>query len=508
MESHSDTSRPSSRPGAVPGVAVLLAAVLSGAVQASTGDGMTLPGEAEVRCVAEADGLACRYRLLPPGQVVGSITASVDGMPLAVSEPEPYPHPGSRSTILFLLDAGPEGEDGLLAHKRQQLEAILARAAPHQRFGLATIDNELEVLELPVNDADDVIQALKRVRPSVKPTELYRTTLVAVRLLAKQPMDRKGIVIVSDGQAEDTAYFARDVIAAARDGGVVITSLGFAPSSDAAPALQSLRRLSEETGGEFAAADADGHLPAGFLEAPFRSVDNGGRFTIAAPPGRRAAGSVEIRIATGGREYTADTPAVLPRRSPPPAEPVPAPPARRQVERFSADEGPSVLDFALLGGLLALFAIVAFVLVRRIRGGQASPDKPLPKATPAPPAARNDSHGVLEFVHEPGRGAMVLAGESLRIGRQGDNDLRLEDNSVSRHHAQIHRGPDGAYVISDLNSLNGIYVNGRQVQSSQLKDGDKVEVGDVSLRFRLVAGPAPEPGDDFGETVVSRHPGA
>jgi pSer/pThr/pTyr-binding forkhead associated (FHA) protein len=96
----------------------------------------------------------------------------------------------------------------------------------------------------------------------------------------------------------------------------------------------------------------------------------------------------------------------------------------------------------------------------------------------------------------------------VRIGRQRDNDLVLEDPSVSRHHAEIHRGGDGSLTLVDLDSLNGVFVNERQIKSAALSDGDSVEVGDVRLLFSHHATAPREPhrgaGAGLEKTVIAR----
>jgi len=74
------------------------------------------------------------------------------------------------------------------------------------------------------------------------------------------------------------------------------------------------------------------------------------------------------------------------------------------------------------------------------------------------------------------------------IGRQADNELRLRDRTVSRHHAEIVRNRNGTHFIRDLDSVNGVSVGRRHVHSSMLHDGDIISVGSVRLRFRSFAG--------------------
>jgi pSer/pThr/pTyr-binding forkhead associated (FHA) protein len=116
--------------------------------------------------------------------------------------------------------------------------------------------------------------------------------------------------------------------------------------------------------------------------------------------------------------------------------------------------------------------------------------------------------GYLHFRDQPERDGFPVAGPTVRIGRQRDNDLVLEDTSVSRHHAEIHRGGDGAMTLVDLDSLNGVFVNERQIKSAALSDGDSVEIGDVRLSFSRHASAPREPrrvsGAGLEKTVIAR----
>jgi phosphoserine phosphatase RsbU/P len=62
------------------------------------------------------------------------------------------------------------------------------------------------------------------------------------------------------------------------------------------------------------------------------------------------------------------------------------------------------------------------------------------------------------------------------IGRQGENNLVLRDNRISRTHARIST-ENGDYVIEDLDSRHGLFVNGQRVKRHKLKDGDRIDFG-------------------------------
>lgn len=69
------------------------------------------------------------------------------------------------------------------------------------------------------------------------------------------------------------------------------------------------------------------------------------------------------------------------------------------------------------------------------------------------------------------------------IGRLADCAVVVSDGNTSRHHAQIHRAGSG-FVITDLGSTNGTFVNGEQlIADHRLADGDIITLGSVNLRF-------------------------
>ena len=68
------------------------------------------------------------------------------------------------------------------------------------------------------------------------------------------------------------------------------------------------------------------------------------------------------------------------------------------------------------------------------------------------------------------------------IGRSAEADVRIADTGVSRKHAEVRREGGGA-VLVDLGSTNGSRVNGRPVQRADLRDGDRIQLGPVSLIF-------------------------
>ena len=79
-----------------------------------------------------------------------------------------------------------------------------------------------------------------------------------------------------------------------------------------------------------------------------------------------------------------------------------------------------------------------------------------------------------------------------RIGRAAGCELQIDSGSVSRHHALVVVSPRET-IIEDLNSTNGVLVNGRKVSRQPLSDGDAVTIGEV--QFRYLARPITHPAE-------------
>ena len=110
------------------------------------------------------------------------------------------------------------------------------------------------------------------------------------------------------------------------------------------------------------------------------------------------------------------------------------------------------------------------------RLGAAVPSVP-PVGTPPQPDV------VAELIRMDGDRPVTHAlGRRTRIGRSQTCELRIDSTSVSRHHALIMAGPLEV-IIEDLNSTNGVIVNGRKVSRQVLRDGDAVTIGEVQFRF-------------------------
>ncbi len=95
--------------------------------------------------------------------------------------------------------------------------------------------------------------------------------------------------------------------------------------------------------------------------------------------------------------------------------------------------------------------------------------------------------GLLVVTRGPTAGSRLgLTKTVTTVGRHPDSDIFLDDITVSRRHAELHRGESG-FIVRDVGSLNGTYLNRERVESGPVKNGDELQIGKFKLAF--FAGP-------------------
>src|SRR6185436_19791022 len=99
----------------------------------------------------------------------------------------------------------------------------------------------------------------------------------------------------------------------------------------------------------------------------------------------------------------------------------------------------------------------------------------------------------------------------INVGRVQGNDLMLPKGNVSKRHARL-LFRDGRFIVTDLKSTNGTYVNGRKIsQATIVREGDKIYIGDFVLRIESAAGTtggsqSEPPGGDSGQRDPTPQP--
>jgi len=444
--------------------------------------------------------LSCDYRNKSAEPIL-SITAEYADTSLHVNEGNSYPEDDAVTAILLLVDTSDPARQNVIDKNIKHIKMILASSRDYHRFGLASFDKALR-LEAPIGSDPSVINnAATKLKAVGKTTELYRNMLEAITLFKDVDADRKSIYIFSDGLAEDKAYFHNDVVNAARDAGIVITSIAYPRSIAQSVSLQILRRLSEETGGIYTEADNQFEIPAAFLSQPFASLDNGGKFNISLrniiddKVNNETSISLSLETDIGVTTIPVDIefntapiiqmPTTIIQQIPVIEEKqdkkeVQASPP---IQIVSPEQRPSPLENWLLYGIPVALTLLIILTLATLFTSLRRQNKNLGNTVNLPEVK---PYAFL-ITHDEPMVRYSIISTTCRLGRSKNNEITLRDSSVSRRHAEIHRDIGDEFTLIDLNSLNGVFVNGEKIGRYKLQEDDLIEIGDVELRFTLMA---------------------
>lgn len=497
--------------------------------------------ELKVHENVEAKRAELRLRLSEPVTIT-RLEATAGGQPLPVKY-EPFGAEGAADScaLLFLIDkSDPKRAKTIEAAKALTMQ-LIERSAPHTDSAVYAFDANLDLVADFGTPWGEVAARLKPVKAVGLATEMYRNAIEAIAILEKRPVERRALVLLSDGKAEDTTYTLEQVVAAAKKASVVICTVGYAETPQSTIHLQSLRRLAAETGGTFAEADARTRLaPDEFVNVVHPLLRSGGFATVELAENKTAQ-EVQLTLHFEGRPSAQQLFPLMklapppPKPEPPPA-PMPAPPdpkvaevaskvaemakkveevakqvqevpgkveesakkaeeaAKKAEEEKKAEELAQAAELARKANELAdqqareaaqrkfrLMLITGFGLALALAAAifvLGQRRKEQAAAETAPVFARLQ---VLDGDATEHR----MTTTALRVGRGKDNDLTLGNDSVSRHHAEISRTRDGIFTITELNAGNGVLVNGQQVEKATLQHEDIIELGEVRLRFLI-----------------------
>jgi len=415
------------------------------------------------------------------------------------------------ATTAYLIQLLPNARRTTLA---QMGDAVVtfADARGKRRFTAYTFANDLTLISDSGASKNEFARQIIAVSPASATVQLYKSALAAVEALTKETGDRKALVILGDGTTDDTSYGHDQVVKAAKDAGVTIHVLGYYDDRTARPNFQKLSRLAEETGG-FAAEVKQGpgrdkDFSADVVNGRFveEVLENGGTLKVDL---KGPAGDQTVVLAAeldGDRRLEAEEKVAIPAAPAQSLEPAlprseePPPPERSDVMDWLAENSfVVVLLGALLGGgVIAFVTTYGRVTPASEHTAGAEPDAMTESDTETESEAADGGEGEL-FRDADGQPVIYgwlemldgggtrhpLRTTNVRVGRHRDNDICLQNDSISRRHAVLHYNAESRrFVITDLGGGNGVVVNKTKYKSRELNDGDTVELGEVRLRFR------------------------
>ncbi len=465
--------------------------------------GAAVGSEILPECTVDDDGptnvISCGFSLTTAARLQ-ELSLAINGNPMTEATFTPFSATGNKSAWLFLIDRSNPARASTVRRNVDLVKNLLRSADSERTMGVATFANELS-LEVELSDQfTDLDTRLADVKADGAATEFFATSIEAIKILSSSQAERKALVIMSDGKAEDTAYTRADVVAAAEEAGVVIIGMGFAERASETPHLQEIRRLAEETKGPFISVIGNEPIPADFLSSLTRYVESGG---VIKSPLTGLSGELEVSLtATLADDSTLTSTMTVDVPAPPP--PPPPPELSTIAKIFSAFDGlvpgasvwaqeNASAAIAVLVLLPLLLLLALFLLFRKNAGPEADAELDETPAT-----------GIVEPLGEPGTRAISggldaplgyfvmvdnqdnrfeIREQSVSIGRHSENEFQLNNDSVHRHHAHFHFSPDNEPTITDLDTANGVHVNGKKITNVELKSGDLIELGEVRFRY-------------------------
>lgn len=152
----------------------------------------------------------------------------------------------------------------------------------------------------------------------------------------------------------------------------------------------------------------------------------------------------------------------------------------------AAYEHTPALALVVAGAAFSLLLALTGVVIRFVAGLRAaSAETMLPQPAAGDRTGFAPPRRVWLETGEQGASRYAIAAEVTRIGREPDNDIRLDTPGADRYHASITRTPELDHYLVALNAEGrGLRVNGETTARRRLRDGDIIDIAGVSLRFR------------------------
>ena len=401
------------------------------------------------------------------------------------------------TTVYFLVDTSIPMKKSFSKGIKPLLSEMERMKQPKEKWIVSYFDDDLHVVYDDKNNKPKLLtELLDKVPVKGQRTELWRNTQVALKDLAARKSSRKILVLLSDGDAEDTsAYTREDVIKMANDANIRIVSLSYRDTMG----TQNLRKISEDTNGAFWKADKKTHkLPATFYREMIKFVRSQGTFNIpsslihATKTGKQ---DLNVTFSYGKEQsvlnLTVDTEKIVPPK--PKVKPIvaPKPIVKPTIVKTPIQVFLDKYKLYLAGAGVLLLLVILYFLLRKKEEPEieettvnATPmDMPEPQTTVAPAEA------VAYFESLDGTRHEVFKFPST-IGKSETNDIVIKGQYISRQHATlIHK--DGYFYIADNNSANGLKVNGKKVNMQErITEGEKVSFGPYETVFHAMGAEA------------------
>jgi hypothetical protein len=362
--------------------------------------------------------------------------------------------------VALTIDTSGSIRPEVLEQIKQLASGVLTSLPQGSQVAVFSFNDQSTRIQERTSDTAAVEQAIQGLQRAGRFTALYDAIYDASRYLKDAPPSRKAIILVTDGKDENSSVQIEDGLRIAVESKIPIYCIGVGRIEEAV-----MRRIAKLTNGDYmpmAAAPEPAALAQRIAELPAP--------VVAAPPA-------------------------------PVAAPVAAP---------SAAPAPSkTWLYVLVGALVVAGAFgAAYALRRKPRASDAVPGD----ATVAVRDEEDDGADRTVVMRAPevgevertvmlrlqpsltitrgaGQGEVfnLSMDSAVSIGRAPSNDIPVADNAVSGEHCRI-RPEGGAFVLHDLQSTNGTFVNEKRIERHRLAEGDVIRVGETHVQFKTAPG--------------------
>ncbi len=414
------------------------------------------------------------------------------------------------TSVFFLMDTSIPMKNAFKRGIQPLLLEMGKFKEPKETWTVAYFDTDMHIIyDDNKNQASELEGIIKNIPVKGQRTELWRNTQDAIKELSKSNAKRKILILLSDGDAEDTsAYTREDVVKMANDAHIRIASLSYRDTMG----TQNLRKISEETNGVFWKADKATHkLPTDFHRGMIKFVRSQGIVTIPSLilyPTKTGKQDINITFESENEKsilgLTVDTEKIIPPKPKPQIKPnlKPATPVdtRSDTQKFI-----DKYKLYLAGvGVLLLLLILFLLLRKKDEPEEEVVDEEEEKTVIQTPIGQSNESTVV-IPSDPIAYFESFEGKQhniydvpASIGKSKTSNVTIDKPYISRKHAVLtHK--NGYFYITDDNSSNGVTVDGKKIQmAAKINNGTRVGFGPYETVFKVVMGK--------GERATPDHP--
>ncbi len=416
--------------------------------------------------------------------------------------------PPANCAWLIVVDNSNPARQQTVAACVGEVRAFLALLPKGDAVMITSLSRDL-VVESPFDSAqgqrDSALAGIKADGEASLTTLIYQNVKHGLTdHLVRRGEMRKCVVLLTDGKDETpggpVAVKARrdELITEAKKLGIPVHSFGFAEKATEANYFADLKETSLQTGGMHGPAVVATRQLATDTWPTLIGVMHGGGTALLDVSAVTKAVSVKLELTSeSGKKAGVEIPQAVVEQAlridTPPTQPAPA------VSEPRSDSGTSSMPIWAWGMaavvLLALIALASrrkkssVVVEDKRRKAAPTYEEPLAVSRRAPepgaPLVENSSFppASVELCDAEKTRHTVMA-KGGKIGSGKHNDIVIKDDSVSENHCMISMN-NGEWTIADLESANGVQVNGTYYHQASLSPNDLIQLGEVQMRFLL-----------------------